>query len=112
MARAYFEESGLCDPADVTELFYLKDPSEVELIKAGHPSGYQVLHHHRFCHSVKEVGDNLDDAIEKIENRMRVDAFYMECNAVIGWEIFVYWDEEPTTCGGSGNCVLLQPYKG
>lgn len=100
------------DPADVQDYFYLTDPSGVELIPAQHPSGYQVLAHHRFCHSVRITAPGMDEALAGLDKVMRREAFYMGCNAVIQYERQVFWDEETYTCGGTGNCVLLKKWKG
>ncbi len=96
----------------IMEAFYISSPDEVELFNCGWcPGGHVILHTHKHGHQVEAYDEDLHEAFCTIEGQMKNDAFYMGCNAVLGWERKLYWDEPTYTIRGHGTCVIAQKLK-
>jgi hypothetical protein len=94
---------------EVSDYFYISSPEEVQLFPCGWcPRGHVVLHTKCYGHEVSTYDEDLDKAFDTLEGMMKVDVFYMGCNAVLGWERKLYWDEPTYTIRGHGTCVVVQ----
>lgn len=89
--------------------FYIDGPDDVSIYTHGFsPRGYYITRSVGPCHRVNITAGSIEDAFYIVVDRMREDAFYLGCNAVIGWECILHAWEEPIACAGTGTCVVLK----
>jgi hypothetical protein len=89
--------------------FVCNSAAEVRLCSSPWVSGTRALRYAGGAQEVKLTGCSLDDAFYLLDVAMQEKAFYLNCNAVVGYECHLHLWEEPMVAIGKGTCAILGP---